>query len=79
MFKSFWRSEKGQSMVEFSVSLPVLLLIIAGILEFSRLGSALLLVNFVARRGRVAGGVVPRQCPIRAVNNPRFSLTMPSW
>jgi Flp pilus assembly protein TadG len=55
MFKSFWRSEKGQSMVEFSVSLPVLLLIIAGILEFSRLGGALLLVNFGAREGaRVA-------------------------
>lgn len=42
-------------MVEFSVSLPVLLLIIAGILEFSRLGGALLLVNFGAREGaRVA-------------------------
>ena len=55
MFKSFWRSEKGQSMVEFSVSLPVLLLIIDGILEFSRLGGALLLVNFGAREGaRVA-------------------------
>jgi Flp pilus assembly protein TadG len=55
MFKSFLRNEKGQSMVEFSVSLPVLLLIIAGILEFSRLGGALLLVNFGAREGaRVA-------------------------
>ncbi len=38
-------------MVEFSVSLPVLLLLIAGILEFSRLGATLLMVNYGAREG----------------------------
>ena len=38
-------------MVEFSVSLPVLLLLIAGILEFSRLGGTLLMVNYGAREG----------------------------
>jgi len=41
--------------VEFSISLPILLLIIAGILEFSRLGGTLLMVNYGAREGaRVA-------------------------
>ncbi len=38
-------------MVEFSVSLPVLLLLIVGIIEFSRLGGALLMVNYGAREG----------------------------
>ena len=51
MFNRFWKNEKGQAMVEFSISLPVLLLLIAGILEFSRLGGALLLVNYGAREG----------------------------
>lgn len=41
--------------MEFSISLPVLLLIIAGMLEFSRLGGTLLMVNYGAREGaRVA-------------------------
>jgi uncharacterized protein (UPF0333 family) len=51
MFKSFWKNEKGQALVEFSVSLPVLLLLIVGILEFSRLGGTLLMVNYGAREG----------------------------
>lgn len=51
MFRRLWRDEKGQAMVEFSVSLPVLLLLIAGILEFSRLGATLLMVNYGAREG----------------------------
>ncbi len=55
MFKRFLRNSQGQSIVEFSISLPILLLIIAGILEFSRLGGTLLMVNYGAREGaRVA-------------------------
>jgi uncharacterized protein (UPF0333 family) len=51
MFKMFRKNEKGQALVEFSVSLPVLLLIVAGILEFSKLGGTLLMVNYGAREG----------------------------
>jgi Flp pilus assembly protein TadG len=47
----FRKNEKGQALVEFSVSLPVLLLIVAGILEFSKLGGTLLMVNYGAREG----------------------------
>jgi hypothetical protein len=55
VFKRFLRNSQGQSIVEFSISLPILLLIIAGILEFSRLGGTLLMVNYGAREGaRVA-------------------------
>jgi len=51
MFRRFLKETKGQALVEFSVSLPVLLLLIAGILEFSRLGGTLLMVNYGAREG----------------------------
>ena len=55
MFRRFLKNSEGQSIVEFSISLPILLLIIAGILEFSRLGGTLLMVNYGAREGaRVA-------------------------
>ncbi|MBA1334361.1 MAG: hypothetical protein HPY66_2210 [Firmicutes bacterium] len=51
MFKGFWKRNDGQALVEFSISLPVLLLLIVGILEFSKLGGALLMVNYGAREG----------------------------
>jgi Flp pilus assembly protein TadG len=55
VFRRFLKNSEGQSIVEFSISLPILLLIIAGILEFSRLGGTLLMVNYGAREGaRVA-------------------------
>ena len=55
MFRRFLKNSEGQSIVEFSISLPILLLIIAGILEFSKLGGTLLMVNYGAREGaRVA-------------------------
>jgi Flp pilus assembly protein TadG len=55
VFRRFLKNSEGQSIVEFSISLPILLLIIAGILEFSKLGGTLLMVNYGAREGaRVA-------------------------
>jgi len=57
MFKRFRRNDKGQALVEFSVSLPVLLLLVAGILEFSRLGGTLLMVNYGAREGARAAAL----------------------
>jgi Flp pilus assembly protein TadG len=57
MFKRFRRNDKGQALVEFSISLPVLLLLVAGILEFSRLGGTLLMVNYGAREGARAAAL----------------------
>jgi len=46
-----YRSERGQSVVELAVVLPVLLLILLGIAEFGRLFHAYLTVEHAAREG----------------------------
>lgn len=57
MFRRFWRRSEGQAFAEFSISLPVLLFLIAGIFEFSRLGGTQLLVNYGAREGARAASL----------------------
>jgi len=57
MFNKFWSRDQGQALVEFAVALPILLLLIAGMLEFSKLGGALLMVNYGAREGARAASL----------------------
>jgi hypothetical protein len=57
MLKSFIRCLDGQATVEFATSLPILLLLLVGIIEFSRLGGTLLLVSHGAREGARAASL----------------------
>ena len=45
------RGEKGQTLVEFALVLPILLLLIIGMLEFGRVLNAWLIVSNGAREG----------------------------
>lgn len=50
MLKSI-KNRKGQSMVEFAMILPVILLILMGIVEFGRFYNAWLMVSHASREG----------------------------
>jgi len=52
------KNEKGQSLVEFAILLPVLLLLIMGILEFGLMLNSYLTINNSAREGARLGVVV---------------------
>ncbi len=45
------RGEKGQTLVEFALVLPILLLLVIGMLEFARVLNAWLIVSNGAREG----------------------------
>ena len=45
------RGEKGQTLVEFALVLPILVLLIIGMLEFGRVLNVWLIVNNAAREG----------------------------
>lgn len=49
--RSFLFREEGQSMVEFAMVLPVLILLLMGIIEFGRVISAYMVINNLAREG----------------------------
>ena len=54
MFSKFSKNIQGQTLVEFALIFPIILLIILGIIEFSLFANANSLVNyaaFVAARG----------------------------
>jgi hypothetical protein len=57
MLRSLIRCIDGQAMVEFATSLPVILLLLMGIIEFSKLGGTLLLVSHGAREGARAASL----------------------
>ncbi len=57
LIKKIHRNDKGQSMVEMAIILPVLLLILFSIFEFGRILGAYMLVHDLARDG-VRYGVV---------------------
>lgn len=57
IIKKIHRNDKGQSMVEMAIILPVLLLILFAIFEFGRILGAYMLVHDLARDG-VRYGVV---------------------
>jgi len=45
------RGEKGQTLVEFALVLPILVLLVIGMLEFGRVLNVWLIVNNAAREG----------------------------
>lgn len=57
IIKKIHRNDKGQSMVEMAIILPVLLLILFAIFEFGRILGAYMLIHDLARDG-VRYGVV---------------------
>ena len=61
MVKALARDNKGQELVEYALTLPILLLLVLGIMEF---GLAIFAYNTVAnaaREGARVGAVVPIQ------------------
>ena len=57
--KSLFKNNRGQSMVEFAIVLPVLLLVICGIVEFGRIYNAELVVTAAAREAVRSAIVAP--------------------
>jgi len=51
----FKREEKGQTLVEMAIVLPLLILLLFGIFEFGRVGHAYLTLNYAAREGARLG------------------------
>ncbi len=49
--KGLCKSEKGQSLVEFALILPVLLLLVFGIIEFGRALNTYLIISNASREG----------------------------
>ncbi len=49
--KKIFKSEKGQSLVEFALILPILLLLVFGIVEFGRAFNTYLIVSNASREG----------------------------
>lgn len=56
-FHSFIRNNRGQTLVEIALVLPILLLIISGIIEFGRVFNAYLTLTHSSREGARAGAV----------------------
>lgn len=59
------KNEKGQSLVEFAILLPILLLILMGILEFGIMLNSYLTINNSAREGARLGIVAGSDLEIR--------------
>lgn len=51
MFRRFIKRKDGQALAEFALIVPIIILLLAGILVFSRLGGTFLMVNYGAREG----------------------------
>lgn len=49
--KRIFKSEKGQSLVEFALVLPILLLLVFGIVEFGRAFNTYLIISNASREG----------------------------
>jgi Flp pilus assembly protein TadG len=56
-FHRFRKNEKGQSIVELALILPIVILILFGILEFGRVFHSYLVITHAAREGARLGAV----------------------
>ena len=54
---SLFKDKKGQSLIEFALVLPILLLVLLGIMEFGRMIMAVNVLNQAAREGARIGAV----------------------
>jgi Flp pilus assembly protein TadG len=59
------KNHKGQSLVEFAIILPLLLLLVIGIIEFGMMLNSYLAINNAAREGARAGIVGSRNDEIQ--------------
>ncbi|MGB9825186.1 MAG: TadE family protein [Desulfofundulus sp.] len=50
-------SQKGQSLVELALTLPVIILILFGVLEFGRISYSYIVITHAAREGARAGAI----------------------
>ncbi|WP_270181368.1 TadE family protein [Alkalihalobacillus sp. CinArs1] len=61
------KSEKGQSMVEFALVLPVLIVLLFGIVDFGRIFHAYLTIDHASREAARSASVGEDDATIRAV------------
>ena len=54
---NLWKREKGQSMVELAILLPILLIILLGIIDFGRVFFAYVTITNAAREGARYGSL----------------------
>ncbi|TFG37987.1 MAG: pilus assembly protein [Candidatus Aminicenantes bacterium] len=54
------RTEKGQSMTEFALSLVILLTLLAGIVDLGRMFFAYIIIRDAAQEGAVYGSIAPK-------------------
>ena len=57
MLRRIFSEQKGQALVELAITLTVLLLIVFGIIEFSRIGYTYILVAHASREGARMGAL----------------------
>lgn len=60
--KSKFRKEKGQSLIEFSVALVVMLIIIAGIIDLGRVFIVFINLRDAVEEGAIYGSLYPTDC-----------------
>lgn len=72
------RKKKGQSLVEFSIILPILILVVMGILEFGMMLNTYLAINNAVREGARIGSIGGTDTDIRntiAVTSPTLGAS----
>lgn len=62
------RSERGQSMTEFALSLVVLLTLLSGVVDLGRVFFAYIIIRDAAQEGAVYGSIAPKD-DLVALNN----------
>ncbi|MCH6267630.1 TadE/TadG family type IV pilus assembly protein [Neobacillus citreus] len=61
------KSEKGQSLVEFALILPVLVLILLGIVDFARIFHAYLTIDHAGREAARAASIGKDEATIKSI------------
>lgn len=67
MKKNILKSRRGQSLIEFALILPVLLMLLLGVVEFGWLLNGKITVNSAAREGARVGAVVTTNRPAKVL------------
>jgi Flp pilus assembly protein TadG len=67
---NFFKKEKGQSVVEFALVVPILILLLFGIIEFGRIYETINVITSAAREGaRVAAVTAPNGSAVNSAVN----------
>lgn len=73
------RNDKGQSLVEFAILLPVLILILCGILDFGWIFGNKLLVTYSCREGARYGAVNAASSSFSSSVTSKVMTSLPSY